>query len=407
HSTTALKRWSCGDNQNLPPKDQIKSIHVYDFDNTLFASPLPNKEIWFGPTIGSLQTQHCFVNGGWWHDSSILAATGEGIDKEEPRAWEGWWNEQIVQLVELSMQQKDALTVLLTGRNEQNFAPLIKRIVASKKLEFDLIALKPAVSPSGYKFSTTMDFKQAFLTALVHTYHLASEIRVYEDRPKHTQGFRTFFEAFNTALHREYPPPPIPRKPFTANVIQVPENVINLDPTTEIAAVQRLINLHNTAVRSGTAPPSAYPLKIVRNVFYTAYLIPRTASQQLQSLVPIAPNSQNDTRHLANSILISTMNPVRADLLTRVGGIGHTVQWRVTGVATFENKLWAARVEPVNPNERVWTDPRTPLVVLALRKGARPADASRIHNWQPVSEDKQFVFEATVGEKVVLKIDEE
>ena len=37
-----------------------------------------------------------FVNGGWWHDASILAATGEGLEKEEPKGWKGWWNEQIV-----------------------------------------------------------------------------------------------------------------------------------------------------------------------------------------------------------------------------------------------------------------------------------------------------------------------
>lgn len=33
HTITALKRWSCQDKQ-LPPVDQIKQIHVYDFDNT-------------------------------------------------------------------------------------------------------------------------------------------------------------------------------------------------------------------------------------------------------------------------------------------------------------------------------------------------------------------------------------
>lgn len=33
HTPTALKRWSCQDRQ-LPSVDQIKAIHVYDFDNT-------------------------------------------------------------------------------------------------------------------------------------------------------------------------------------------------------------------------------------------------------------------------------------------------------------------------------------------------------------------------------------
>lgn len=183
HTVTALKRWSCHDN-NLPPTTDVKSIHVYDFDNTLFASPLPNKQIWNGPTVGQLASPNLFVNGGWWHDSSILAATGEGADKEEPRGWKGWWNENIVSLVELSMQQKDALVVLLTGRSEQGFSELIKRIVRSRNLNFDMVCLKPSVGPTGQKFNSTMEFKQALLKEIVYTYQEAEDIRIYEDRVK-------------------------------------------------------------------------------------------------------------------------------------------------------------------------------------------------------------------------------
>ena len=89
-----------------------------------------------------------------------------------------------VQLVKLSMEQKDAVTVLLTGRGENNFSDLVRRMVDSKKLEFDLICLKPEVGPRGQRFSTTMEFKQTFLEDLVLTYEQAEEIRVYEDRVK-------------------------------------------------------------------------------------------------------------------------------------------------------------------------------------------------------------------------------
>lgn len=62
----------------------------------VFNSPLPNAQLWNGPTIGALQNEHTFKGGGWWHDPDVLSSTGEGLDKEEPRAWEGWWNETIV-----------------------------------------------------------------------------------------------------------------------------------------------------------------------------------------------------------------------------------------------------------------------------------------------------------------------
>jgi HAD domain family 1 in Swiss Army Knife RNA repair proteins len=92
----------------------IKQLHVYDFDNTcmscqsgsfysisdvhyaVFSSPLPNPQLWAGPTLGYLQTFECFANGGWWHDPGILSATGDGLEKEEAKAWKGWWNEAIV-----------------------------------------------------------------------------------------------------------------------------------------------------------------------------------------------------------------------------------------------------------------------------------------------------------------------
>jgi hypothetical protein len=173
-----LKIWNVISNYpTLPEREAIRAIHVYDFDNTLFLSPLPNTKIWHSPTLGNLQSPNWLANGGWWHDSRVLAATGGGLEIEERRAWEGWWNEHIVALVKLSMQQKDALTVLLTGRSKRGFAPLILRVVKSKGLEFDLVVLKPDILPDGNKAEHTIGFKCAFLEELLNTYSLAQELR--------------------------------------------------------------------------------------------------------------------------------------------------------------------------------------------------------------------------------------
>ena len=98
-------------------------------------------------------------------------------------------DEAKVDLVGLSIKQNDALTVLLTGRGEQNFADLIKRIVASKSLPFDMICLKPQAGPNNERFRSTMVYKQAILEDLVFTYKNAVEIRIYEDRPKQYVDF--------------------------------------------------------------------------------------------------------------------------------------------------------------------------------------------------------------------------
>lgn len=62
----------------------------------VFKSPSPNPKLWTVSAVGFLQSQDTFATGGWWHDQHILEATGEGLEKEEPLAWQGWWNEHIV-----------------------------------------------------------------------------------------------------------------------------------------------------------------------------------------------------------------------------------------------------------------------------------------------------------------------
>ncbi|KAI4759191.1 hypothetical protein E4T52_08578 [Aureobasidium sp. EXF-3400] len=395
HTVTALKRWSCQDPTVLPDMDKIRAIHVYDFDNTLFCSPLPNKQVWASPSIGTLQALEQISTGGWWHDANILASTGKGAEEEEKTAWSGWWNENIVDLVRLSMEQKDALTVLLTGRNERGFADLVTRMFRAKKLEFDMVCLKPAVGPSGQRFSSTMLFKQDLLRDLVCTYSDAEEIRIYEDRPKHTKAFRDFFETFNHTVSS--------RSPIQADVVQVTEESTTLDPLVEVSEVQRMINTHNQAVLDGDVPGLS-PLCIKRNVFYTGYLISPEDTARFAALAKNTPD--RDWRTLANNILI-TPRPAPQSILNKVGGLGHRVTWRVTGISYFENKLWAARVEPADPRARFYSENPTPTVVISLRNNARPIDAKYISNWQTLSPDQSFEFETVVGEKVLLRIERE
>ncbi|KAJ6040569.1 hypothetical protein N7444_009474 [Penicillium canescens] len=409
HTITSLRRWSIV-NKELPAMRKIRAIHVYDFDNTLFLSPLPNPQIWHGSSIGFLQSVDHFANGGWWHDPNILGATGKGMEVEEPRAWEKWWNEQILRLVRMSMEQKDALTVLLTGRSEAGFADIIKRMVASQKLEFDLIGLKPEVGPHGQRFSSTIEFKRTFLEDLVFTYEQAEEIRVYEDRVKHIPGILRGHEqklqigALATTT----------RVPILAEVIQVSEGCTYLDPVTETAEVQRMINSHNLALREPSLSTKNIRngrLSIKRVVFYTGYLLSQEDSNSMTEklLVPALPPGladSNDLKYMANSILI-TPRPAPRSILEKVGGMGKTIKWKVTGTGTFENKIWAARVAPVSATEPWYTDNPLPLVVLAVRKGARLVDAGRIQNWHPASADMAMTFDTVVGEKVVLKIETE
>jgi hypothetical protein len=164
-----------------------------------------------------------------------------------------------------------------------------------------------------------------------------------------------------------------------------------------------MINSHNQAVLDGTVP-GLHPLCIKRNVFYTGYLISPEDTERFAALTKNTPD--RDWRTLANNILI-TPRPAPQSILNKVGGLGHRVTWKVTGISYFENKLWAARVEPSDPRARFYSENPTPTVVISLRNNARPIDAKYISNWQPTTPDQSFEFETVVGEKVLLRIERE
>lgn len=199
---------------------------------------------------------------------------------------------------------------------------------------------------------------------------------------------------------------PAPRKPITAEVIQVSDSAGTLDPITETAEVQRMINGHNSAIHNGSHALLA-PLEIKRTVFFTGYLISPIDTNRLLTLMKLPSGmSESDVKYLANNIII-TPRPCPQSILDKVGGIGRKQTWQVTGIAHLESRIWAARVTPVPATATYHTDNPYPIVVLALVRGARPQDANRIQNWQPIPSDKQYIFQTEVGEKVQLRVEAE
>ncbi|KAI0165200.1 hypothetical protein GGR52DRAFT_575291 [Hypoxylon sp. FL1284] len=396
---TALSRWSILD-KKLPPVDKISAIHVYDFDNTLFKTPLPNPKLWNNTTYAQLSSPSIFLRGGWWHDPRILAATGEGVEQEEKRAWSSWWNEKIVELVRLTMQQEDALCVLLTGRSEPEFSQLLKKIITSKGLDFDMVGLKPPVGPNNERFQSTMNFKQIFILSLLATYTNLDEIRIYEDRHEHVVRFRDFLDEYNKQrVNRGI-------AALTAEVVEVAEISTNLDPVVEVAEVQHMINDHNELLKQQPANGRKDRLHIKKSIFFTSYMIEPPDTARLIALLNSIEPGIDDLKYLANTILI-TAKPCPKSVLDRIGGMHSKMKWAVADIGSYSKNLWAIRVKPVPANAKYHTDNPSPSVVLGLRRGARPADVNKIQHWQPIPPGKSFAFETTVGEKVLLRIDQD
>ncbi|KAF9168557.1 hypothetical protein DFQ26_005588 [Actinomortierella ambigua] len=116
----------------------FRSLAVFDFDQTLFQSPLPNPALWDPAFIGVLTTWN-YCGTGWWHNPGTLEL-GPSV---EASTWHGWWNEHIVEQVIRSRQDPTCLTILLTGRNGPTFGRKLIQMVEAKGLDFDIIATKP------------------------------------------------------------------------------------------------------------------------------------------------------------------------------------------------------------------------------------------------------------------------
>ncbi|CCX11748.1 Similar to Uncharacterized protein C4.02c; acc. no. Q9USS8 [Pyronema omphalodes CBS 100304] len=392
-----LQSWSVIEGKKLPEREAIRTIHLYDFDNTLFTSPLPNPKLWHSQTLGNLQQPKWITNGGWWHDHRILAATGKGVEEEEKTAWQGWWNEHIVQLVQLSMQQKDVLTVLVTGRKTAGFAPLIQRMVKSKGLEFDLIVLKPEVMPSGQEPETTVTYKCVFLQEMLDTYTEATEIRIYEDRESHIRAFDDFCSKYK---HNTFGK----RSNLAHDIIRVAEISKVLDPTVELAVIQEMLNEHNV-----NKPAHRKPMKIKKTVFCTGYLLnSQTTGTLLNDLqVPAMVADESDVKYVANNVLI-TPKPANKTILDAVGPFGTKVEFEVMGVAHHNHRVWAALVKPVDESIKIYTDNPQLIIVLAHKRGAKPIEAQNIDasSWSPPPR-RGIRFTTTIGERLILRVEED
>ena len=205
----------------------------------------------------------------------------------------------------------------------------------------------------------------------------------------------------------------LPKRSLNFDVIQVAEGCTYLSPVVETAEIQRMINSHNNIIARNPAlnlTKSPFGrLCVKRTIFYTGYLLSNADSNRLinQLLLPLLPSAEsNDIKYMANSILI-TPRPAPRSILDKVGGMGKKLSWQVTGTAVYENRVWAARMAPIPANEKYYTENPHPIVVLAVRKGARPIDAGKIQNWNPVPADRAIALDTVVGEKVVLRVEEE
>ena len=260
-----LIRWSSiPDELNVPncPADEIKRIHIYDFDNCLYKSPQPNRHLYTQSTLGIIWGQERTIQGGWWAEPSFLEESlAESLAATSPSS-DTYWCEEIRKLAQLSFEATDTVSVLLTGRKELRFSELLGRMLTVTRnlsnqgvndLKFSAVCLKKnnsqvatvkgilpedngistQDSSSNNEYMHTADYKKALFTDFITYYKNLEEITIYDDRIKQINSFKTFFNNFR------------PRCKFQWFVIPVTPKSTTLDPAMEYKLVTKMIEEHN------------------------------------------------------------------------------------------------------------------------------------------------------------------
>ena len=151
----------------------ITRIAIFDFDGTLFRSPL--EPDWW-------------KSGSWWRSAKSLDPPC--VPKKPDSSW---WNDAVVSQAKRAAADTKTLTVLLTGRWAQNFRPRVGELLKQKGLAFDQMLL-PA-SPGA------LPFKKAVLSKVIDDYPEVKTVEVWDDHPEHTKIFHSMLSKDGRTVH--------------------------------------------------------------------------------------------------------------------------------------------------------------------------------------------------------------
>ncbi|CCC69045.1 hypothetical protein NCAS_0C00550 [Naumovozyma castellii] len=220
------------------PISSIKKLHVYDFDNTLYNSPQPTRELYsrevYQLVLHGLEGNN---NGPyWWSEPSFLQ---QSFKDSLGTALYKYWNEKVIKLAKMSYAEPDTVSILMTGRRQDKFKELISdhldltRAIwnfSHSELEFNAVVLKRPID--GVDVST-IEYKKKCLVDFIKFYPNLEEVTVYDDRRNQLLKFKAFF---NELPHKNN---------FQWFVIPVPPRTVRLVSEREYKFVMEMFDSYN------------------------------------------------------------------------------------------------------------------------------------------------------------------
>jgi hypothetical protein len=149
---------------------KIIKIRVFDFDSTLFTTPLPET----GQIEYEKKTGKPWPHKGWWSKSETLDDSIFVIDAIESTIEE--YNKEL---------SDEILSVMMTGRIKK-LSSHVEKILEREKLKFD----RHYYNTGG----STLEYKLAMLDKLLAEFPEVTSIDIFDDRDSHIIEFQAWVD---------------------------------------------------------------------------------------------------------------------------------------------------------------------------------------------------------------------
>lgn len=320
------------------------TLKIFDFDNTLFRSPIPNSKLWDKRTLGKIEAEVKTYGYGWWQNP--LTLSDRYINPDD-------FNEEIVNEVKKSMEDPNSVTVLLTGRGTQH-GPQIKKLVARKGLVFDKAGLKPVGYPG-----STLDFKLEFIKNTIDeinkTGRKVTSVEMWDDRHKHVQKFNTFLSGLGLQSYKVHE--------VSGFEASMPE-----DLERELVGIlkQQYDERKSQSVNESTDPKPLY---------YAVVLDDESRNKLLSSF-----NVPEDWKKIAHHMTIIFNPKGNSELLEKtIQNLNKEVSLTATAVGK-SNDAMAVKVDSEIPSVN-----SIPHITIAIPPQGKAVNSNKITEWTPLN----------------------
>ena len=308
-------------------------LRLFDFDGTLFNSPVPKRDRVGNKLYGRLMSKSADGSGhGWFQDPITLSqryTTDAGIG----------FIDEVVSEAKAAIADEDSITVLLTGRGEV-FRDRVIELCESAGLYFDAYFLKPDQK------ETTGDFKLRVIDQLIDQ-HTPEFVEMWEDRPKHVAYFNAHLNktGWPYAVH---------------HVDRIESNLSHQDESDVVSYLVEKYPVANVSTRPN----------------YYAVVLDDASQALLKTKYALPDGWVRRSHHM--TIVVGNKFKVRHDLVEFCdANVSQDITLTVTGIAVNDKNM-AISVASI-PN--VPTQNVVPHITIGHSPEAKPRDSNELIDW--------------------------